>query len=222
MAAGSALRLQRHNEQERENEKQNKLVRKITQDTYPDMGIRGFAPGFPEPPEGFCDGPSVEPLVGPELLGAWVDEASRFLFTVEAVWPQVLMPDDGALVSGVDITGPPTDEVRGDRAHVRGATDVVGGTPGLADPLFEGPSRALPSTRSSSPSTGAEAALDTLEVDPPSTGRCRHRTSGRCAREVAVSYRDPSSLSSLSSSSSSEAVLEGDSSLGRPSSLCWR
>jgi hypothetical protein len=34
------------------------------------MEIRGFAPGFPELPGGFYDGPSVELLVGPELLGA--------------------------------------------------------------------------------------------------------------------------------------------------------
>jgi hypothetical protein len=40
-------------------------------DTYPDMGIKGFAPGFPELPKGFCDGPSAEPLVGPEPHGAW-------------------------------------------------------------------------------------------------------------------------------------------------------
>jgi hypothetical protein len=71
MAIGSTLRLRLHNEQQRENEKRNKLfVRKITQDTYPNMGIKGFALGFPEPPGGFCDGPSVEPLVGLELLGA--------------------------------------------------------------------------------------------------------------------------------------------------------
>jgi hypothetical protein len=49
------------------------------------MGIRGFAPGFLEPPEGFCDSPSVEPLVGLELLGAGADDASRVLFTIEDV-----------------------------------------------------------------------------------------------------------------------------------------
>jgi hypothetical protein len=75
------------------------------------MGIRGFALGFPEPPEGFCDGPSVEPLVGPELLVAWADEASRVLYAIEAFWPRVLMPDDGALVSGVDIADLPADEL---------------------------------------------------------------------------------------------------------------
>jgi hypothetical protein len=84
IAADSALRLRLHNKQERENEKRNKLVRKTTQNTYLDMGIKGFAPGFPESPEGFCDGPSVEPLVGPELLAAWADEASRILYAVEA------------------------------------------------------------------------------------------------------------------------------------------
>jgi hypothetical protein len=62
--------LQLHNKRECENEKRNKLLRKIKQSAYPDMGIRGFALGFPEPLKGFCNGPSVEPLVGPELLGA--------------------------------------------------------------------------------------------------------------------------------------------------------
>jgi hypothetical protein len=76
MAAGSALRLRLHNERVRQNEKRNKLVRKIKQSTYPDTGIRGFAPGFPEPLEGFCDGPSIEPLVSPGLLGALANEAS--------------------------------------------------------------------------------------------------------------------------------------------------
>jgi hypothetical protein len=80
------------------------------------MGIRGFAPGFPKPPRGFCDSPSVEPLVGPKLLGAWADEASGVLCAVEAFWPWVLKPDDDALVSGVDIADPPADEVRGDQA----------------------------------------------------------------------------------------------------------
>jgi hypothetical protein len=70
------------------------------------------------------------------------------------------MPDDGALVSGIDVIDLPTNEVRGDRAHGCGATDVDGGTPSLADPLFEGPSRALPSVRSSAPSMSAEVALD--------------------------------------------------------------
>jgi hypothetical protein len=49
------------------------------------VGIRGFALGFPEPLEGFCDGPSVEPLVDLKLLGAWADEASRVLYAVEAI-----------------------------------------------------------------------------------------------------------------------------------------
>jgi hypothetical protein len=49
------------------------------------MGIRGFAPVFPEPPGGFCDGPSAEPLVGPELLRAWANDASEVLFTIENV-----------------------------------------------------------------------------------------------------------------------------------------
>jgi hypothetical protein len=57
----------------------------MKQSTYPDMRIRGFAPGLPKPLEGFCDGPSVEPLVGPGLLGALADKASRVLLTVEAI-----------------------------------------------------------------------------------------------------------------------------------------
>jgi hypothetical protein len=44
------------------------LSRKTMQNTYLDMGIRVFAPGFPEPPEGFSDSHSVEPLVGSELF----------------------------------------------------------------------------------------------------------------------------------------------------------
>jgi hypothetical protein len=70
------------------------------------------------------------------------------------------MLDDGAPASGVDVAAPPTDEVCGDRARVRDAADI-GGTLGLVDLLSEGPSRALPSAHSSSPSMGAEAALDT-------------------------------------------------------------
>jgi hypothetical protein len=56
----------------------------MKRNTYLDMGIRGFAPGFPEPLSGFCDGPSVEPLVGSGLRGALVDEASRALCAVKA------------------------------------------------------------------------------------------------------------------------------------------
>jgi hypothetical protein len=75
------------------------------------MGIRGLVPGFPEPPEAPCDGPSVKPLVDPKLLRAWADEAPGVLCTVGAIWPWVLMPDDGALDSGVDVANSPTDEV---------------------------------------------------------------------------------------------------------------
>jgi hypothetical protein len=53
--------------------------------TYPDIGIRGFTPDFLEPLEGFCDGPSAEPLTSQGLLGALADEASGVLFAVEAV-----------------------------------------------------------------------------------------------------------------------------------------
>jgi hypothetical protein len=49
------------------------------------MGIRGFAPGFLEPPRGFYEGPSTEPLVGLELLRAWANDASEVLFIVEDV-----------------------------------------------------------------------------------------------------------------------------------------
>jgi hypothetical protein len=52
-------------------------------------------------------------------------------------------------------------------------------------------------------------------------GSSRGRTLGRCAREVAISYRDLASLLPLSSSSP-ETVSEGDSSSGSPSRLCWR
>jgi hypothetical protein len=121
------------------------------------------------------------------------------------------MPDDGALVSSVGVADLLTNEVRGDRARGCGTTDIDGGTTGSADPLFEGPSRALPSARSSSPSTGTEAGLDAWEVDPPPTISCRDRTLGRWARVVAVSYCDSASSSSSSSPSpsSSEAVSEG-------------
>jgi hypothetical protein len=100
------------------------------------MGIKGFAPDFPEPPEAFCGGPSAEPPVGLELLRVWVDG----LFAVKDVWPQVLTPDDATLASSIDVTSPPADEVCGDRARMRGAVDVAGGTLGSTDLLSEGPS----------------------------------------------------------------------------------
>jgi hypothetical protein len=78
------------------------------------MGIRGLVPGFPKLPKAPYDGPSIEPLVGPELLRAWADECPEVLCPIGAVWPRVLTPDNGALASGVDVTAPPTDEVRGD------------------------------------------------------------------------------------------------------------
>jgi hypothetical protein len=49
------------------------------------MGIRGFTPDFPEPLEGFRDGPSVEPLVDPGILGALANEASEVLFIIEVI-----------------------------------------------------------------------------------------------------------------------------------------
>jgi hypothetical protein len=52
-------------------------------------------------------------------------------------------------------------------------------------------------------------------------GSRKGRTSGRSAREVAVSYHDQALSSSLSSSSP-ETVSEGDSSSGSPLRLCCR
>jgi hypothetical protein len=66
---------------------------------------------------------------------------------------------------------------------------------------------------------GAETFLDAWEVDL-SMGSSRGRTSGRCARKVTVSYRDPTSSLPLSSSSP-ETVSEGDSSSGSPSRVFW-
>jgi hypothetical protein len=149
-----------HKEPECENKKQNKLVWKTKRNTYPDMGIRGLVPGLTEPPEAPCDGPSVEPLIGPELLRACTDKAPGVLCAIGSVWPRVLIPDDGALTLGIDVAAPPTDKVRGDQARVHGAVEVVRATPGLMDLLSKDPSWALPSARSSSPSTGVEAALD--------------------------------------------------------------
>jgi hypothetical protein len=51
------------------------------------MGIRGLDSGFTEPPDGFCEGPSVEPPVGLVLLGARADGAPEVLCTDEAIWP---------------------------------------------------------------------------------------------------------------------------------------
>jgi hypothetical protein len=90
-----------------------------------------------------------------------VDEASRALVTVKAAWPRVLMPDDDILVSGGGVADFPADEVRGDWACEHGPTNDDSGTAGSVDPLPEGPSRALLSVCSSSPSMGAEAALNT-------------------------------------------------------------
>jgi hypothetical protein len=71
------------------------------------------------------------------------------------------MPDDSTLVSGVDVADLPANEVRGDRARGCDATNINDGTIGSADPLSEGPSRALPSVCSSSLSTSVEASLYT-------------------------------------------------------------
>jgi hypothetical protein len=50
------------------------------------MGIRGLVPSFPELPKGLCDSPSVEPLVGPELLRAWANGVPEVLYVIRAVW----------------------------------------------------------------------------------------------------------------------------------------
>jgi hypothetical protein len=39
------------------------------------------------------------------------DKAPKVLCAEEAIWPRVLMPDDDAPVSGVDVIGPPDNEV---------------------------------------------------------------------------------------------------------------
>jgi hypothetical protein len=57
----------------------------MKQNSYLDMGIRGFVPELLEPLDGFYDGPSGEPLVSPGLLGALADEASRVLLAIEAI-----------------------------------------------------------------------------------------------------------------------------------------
>jgi hypothetical protein len=153
------------------------------------------------------------------LLEAQANGAPEDLCADEAIWPQVLTPIDGALASDADVVAPPIDKVRADRTRGRGATDLPYGTPGEADPLSEGPARALPSAGSPCPSMDAETSLDAWEVDPP-MGSSRGRTSGRCTRKVTVSYRDPGSSSPLSSSSP-KTVSEGDSSIRRPSRLYW-
>jgi hypothetical protein len=96
----------------------------VKRDTYLDRGIRGFISDFPEPLDGFCDGPSAEPPVGLVLLIAWADEASGILCADEAIWPRVLTPDDGTLASDIDIAVPPDNEVRVKQTRGRGATDI--------------------------------------------------------------------------------------------------
>jgi hypothetical protein len=57
----------------------------MKQNTYPDMGTRGFIPCFPKLLDGFFDGPFVEPLVSLELLGAWTNKASEVICADEAI-----------------------------------------------------------------------------------------------------------------------------------------
>jgi hypothetical protein len=75
------------------------------------MGSRGLDPGKPEPPDGTCEGPSIEPPVSWVLLGAWADGASEDLCADEAIWPRVLTPVDSALASDTDAVAPPANRV---------------------------------------------------------------------------------------------------------------
>jgi hypothetical protein len=124
------------------------------------MGIRGLDSGLPEPPDGLCEGPSIESPVGRVLLGAWADGAPEDLCANEAIWPRVLTPIDGALASDAVVVAPPVSRVRGDRTLGRGTTDLPCGTPGEVDPLSKGPAWAHPSTGSTSPSTSTKTSLD--------------------------------------------------------------
>jgi hypothetical protein len=49
------------------------------------MGIRGLDFGLPEPPDGICEGPSVEHPIGRVLLGAQADGAPEDLCANEAI-----------------------------------------------------------------------------------------------------------------------------------------
>jgi hypothetical protein len=68
------------------------------------MGTMGLDSGRPEPPGGTYDGPTVEPPVSRVLLGARADGASKDLCAAEAIWPRVLTPVNGTLVSDADAT----------------------------------------------------------------------------------------------------------------------
>jgi hypothetical protein len=70
------------------------------------MRTRFLDPGRPEPPDGACDGPTVEPPTGRVLLGALASRASNVLCTVEASWPQVRTPIDGNLAFDADTAAP--------------------------------------------------------------------------------------------------------------------
>jgi hypothetical protein len=124
------------------------------------MGSRGLDLGPPEPPDGTCDGPSIEPPIDRVLLGAWADGASEDLCADEAIWPRVLTPINDALASDADAVAPPAGRIRGDRARGSGATNLPCRTLGQVAPLSEGPTRALASAGSPSPSMGAETSLD--------------------------------------------------------------
>jgi hypothetical protein len=106
--ASSALRLCLNNKQAHQNKKRDHQSRKIGRKTYPDMGTRGLDPGRPEPPDGACDGPTVEPPAGRVLLGALASRASKVLCATEASWPRVLTPVDSAPASDADAATPTT------------------------------------------------------------------------------------------------------------------
>jgi hypothetical protein len=100
--ASSALRLCLNNKQARQNKKWDHQSQKIGRKNYPDMGTKGLDSGRPEPPDGACDGPTVEPPAGRALLGALVSGASKVLCATKASWPRVLTPVDGAPASDAD------------------------------------------------------------------------------------------------------------------------
>jgi hypothetical protein len=70
IATSSTLCLWLSSKRPRQNKKRDNFFKKARRDTYLDRGIKGFVSGFPEPLDGFCDGPFVEPPVGLVLLGA--------------------------------------------------------------------------------------------------------------------------------------------------------
>jgi hypothetical protein len=70
------------------------------------MGTKRLDPGRPEPPDGACDGHTIEPPAGLVLLRALASGASKVLCAAKASWPRVLTPIDGAPASDADVTAP--------------------------------------------------------------------------------------------------------------------